>query len=214
MITQEQISLVLKDLPAEFSIDELMNKLTQVENNSRTTLSQGFSLNYDTSGNLLPYGITNLTADEFIEEFYINPLNQNRLSTTRQRLSQRFISFLEFIPLFLSHESHPLRFRLWMGGSFVSTKEHPSDIDVVLFLDAEVYHANEHNSHRLPFLYENCKMMFGIDLHIIALRSKEDPLFYQSETETQHWRSCFSKDNSSEKRPRGLIQIDCDCLFV
>lgn len=31
MITQEQISVVLKDLPAEFSIDELMDKLILVE---------------------------------------------------------------------------------------------------------------------------------------------------------------------------------------
>ena len=31
MITQEQISVVLRDLPAEFSIDELMDKLILVE---------------------------------------------------------------------------------------------------------------------------------------------------------------------------------------
>lgn len=31
MITQAQISVVLKDLPAEFSIDELMDKLILVE---------------------------------------------------------------------------------------------------------------------------------------------------------------------------------------
>jgi Zn-dependent alcohol dehydrogenase len=31
MITQEQISVVLKDLPGEFSIDELVDKLIFVE---------------------------------------------------------------------------------------------------------------------------------------------------------------------------------------
>lgn len=31
MITQEQISVVLKDLPHEFSIDELMDKLILIE---------------------------------------------------------------------------------------------------------------------------------------------------------------------------------------
>lgn len=31
MITQEQISVVLKDLPSEFSIDELMDKLILIE---------------------------------------------------------------------------------------------------------------------------------------------------------------------------------------
>jgi hypothetical protein len=31
MITQEQISVVLKDLPGEFSIDELVDKLILVE---------------------------------------------------------------------------------------------------------------------------------------------------------------------------------------
>ncbi len=40
MITQEQISIVLKDLPAEFSIDELMDKLILVEK-IRDAMQQG-----------------------------------------------------------------------------------------------------------------------------------------------------------------------------
>ena len=40
MITQEQISVVLKDLPAEFSIDELMDKLILVEK-IRDAMQQG-----------------------------------------------------------------------------------------------------------------------------------------------------------------------------
>ena len=40
MITQEQISVVLKDLPAEFSIDELMDKLILVEK-IRDAIQQG-----------------------------------------------------------------------------------------------------------------------------------------------------------------------------
>ena len=40
MITQEQISVVLKDLPAEFSIDELMDKLILIEK-IRDAMQQG-----------------------------------------------------------------------------------------------------------------------------------------------------------------------------
>ena len=40
MITQEQISVVLKDLPTEFSIDELMDKLILVEK-IRDAMQQG-----------------------------------------------------------------------------------------------------------------------------------------------------------------------------
>jgi len=40
MITQEQISTVLKNLPGEFSIDELVDKLILVENNEEA-IKQG-----------------------------------------------------------------------------------------------------------------------------------------------------------------------------
>lgn len=40
MITQEQIAVVLKDLPTEFSIDELMDKLILVEK-IREAIQQG-----------------------------------------------------------------------------------------------------------------------------------------------------------------------------
>lgn len=40
MITQEQIAVVLKDLPTEFSIDELMDKLILVEK-IRDAMQQG-----------------------------------------------------------------------------------------------------------------------------------------------------------------------------
>jgi len=59
-------------------------------------------------------------------------------SETRQRLFENFQNYLNSF----QDEIFPW-FEMWVDGSFVTLKENPKDIDVVTFLDWEVYELRE-----------------------------------------------------------------------
>ncbi len=75
------------------------------------------------------------TTLETIEEQFVRAFPN---SETRQRLFENFQNYLDRFQHEIFHW-----FEIWLDGSFVTLKENTKDIDVVVFLDWEVYELRE-----------------------------------------------------------------------
>jgi len=72
---------------------------------------------------------------EAIEAFFVKAFPH---SETRSRLFENYMGYLHRF----QNDIFPW-FEMWVDGSFVTLKENPKDIDVVTFLDWEVYEMRE-----------------------------------------------------------------------
>ena len=89
--------------------------------------------NFNSKG-LLPEGIHEATLNE-VEERFCTFSNQDR----RSSLFKVFKQYLANI------SKHNVKYEIYIDGSFVTTKEYPGDIDIVLLMDYE-YKNSEWNT--------------------------------------------------------------------
>ena len=87
-------------------------------------------LNFDEHGNLFPYESIEIDLAT-LETYFVTAFPKSR---TRKRL---FENYLRYIYRF-QDEVFPF-FEQYINGSFVTKKENPKDIDIVTFLDYQVY---------------------------------------------------------------------------
>ena len=88
------------------------------------------SLHFDEYGNLKPY--ESIEVDLATLKAYFVTRFPN--STTRKRLFENYERYLYRF----QDKVFPI-FEQWINGSFVIQKENPNDIDIITFLDYEVY---------------------------------------------------------------------------
>ncbi len=90
-------------------------------------------MQFDELGNLFPYKIIEIDLEAF-EDFFVTNFPK---SDSRQKLFKNYISYVNS---FKSQVN--CNFYQWIDGSFVTTKQNPNDIDIVTFLNFEVYENN------------------------------------------------------------------------
>ncbi len=81
-------------------------------------------------------------------------------------------------------------FRQWLDGSFVSTRQHPNDLDLVSFLPAELVlnKLNELAAFRQPAsAYE------GLDAYLVLQYQPEDPRYQLGIADEGYWNDLFRK---------------------
>ena len=91
-------------------------------------------MTYDFRGNLTPYDITQFSFETFVEHF----VDEFEDSTTRKLIFEQYQRYLLDIRTMITDD-----FVQWIDGSFVSRKTNPNDIDVVTFLDFDVYETHK-----------------------------------------------------------------------
>lgn len=140
--------------------------------------------------NLLAPGIHKISLAT-LEQTVLVPFQDKR---TRSNLCNRLRALIQEL------ETYQVEMIIWIDGSFCSKKPHPSDIDIVLFLNKE--HLNELSSEKYNeflSLLENrntIRARYGCDLFFNCM----------SDTERYHyWRSQFSFNQLSEAK--GFIQL-------
>ena len=140
--------------------------------------------------NLLAPGIHKLTI-ESLEQTVLIPFQEKR---TRNNLCNRLRAFVQEL------EAYQIEMIIWLDGSFCSKKPHPSDIDIVLFLNEEDLNklSSEKYDELLSFLENRntIRARYGCDLFFNTM-SEEDRYHY--------WRSLFSYNQLSEAK--GFIQL-------
>ncbi len=154
---------------------------------------------FDENGFLKPGGIVN-TELATVERVFVDDFP---LSDTHRRL---FNNFLRYLGDFQSRVSR--EFVLWMNGSFVTRKNNPNDLDFVVFLNHQVYDAQE------TFLDKFWTFSLepqGLDAYIVKTFPENHLMHYQTISDMTRWNELYSTAKSArnpDKYTKGFAAID------
>lgn len=119
-------------------------------------------------------------------------------SKTRVKLYENLIQFNET----LQKEVYPW-YEMWVDGSFVTKKHNPRDVDVVVFLDAEVYRLREKKFDAIvSFSFEILK----IDAYFVIVYPEKHPSFPLTQISTNRWFDFLSTTRSENRK--GFLKLD------
>ena len=139
-------------------------------------------LNFDEYGNLTPYKVIEVDLTTF-EAYFVTAFPN---STTRKRL---FENYLRYIYRF-QDEVFPF-FEQWINGSFVTQKENPKDIDMVTFLDYEVY--EKRGNKVLDKFWSFSLEDEGIDSYLVRDYPEHHPNFVETSAYKEKWSRLYRK---------------------
>ena len=158
-------------------------------------------MEFDPQGNLFPHKVLEIDIENFEEIFITNFEN----SESRKRLFQNYLSYVEKLKNEINNT-----FYQWIDGSFVTSKLNPNDIDLVTFLNFEVY---ENNLSKLAdFQGYKLKKEQNLDCYFV----KEYPIEHKSyeiitKYDSIEWFHLFSKtrvNRNGKRYSKGIIQIN------
>lgn len=103
-------------------------------------------MNFNKKGNVIPTGKNIIEYEEFLI-FY----SSHKINKTRRKLLS---NFKDIVRLFKENSQND--FKVWVGGSFITTKDKPQDIDAVFFLNTNDYNKNIES---IQFIYQNADFL-------------------------------------------------------
>lgn len=144
---------------------------------------------FDEFGYLMPYEVIETDFKTFEEVFVKGFPN----SATRSMIFEKYMTYLDQLKQIAGGG-----FYQWIDGSFTTQKPNPRDIDVVTFIDASFFDANE----RLLRDWEKGGL---VDAYFVRIFPKEhrQRVFYESDY--LRWLHLFGR--SREKKSKGIIQL-------
>lgn len=158
-------------------------------------------ISFDQHGNLIPYVSIRLKLTE-ISEHFVRAFPD---SETRPILYNHFLRYVADLSQLLNQ---PLQ--QWLGGSFISNKLDPNDIDcvnLILFND----HLEQAIDALIPYLLiGGSRDTYHVDGHLIAIYPPTDER-YEAITlpSITYWQTFLKHDR--QNNPRGIVElIDAD----
>jgi hypothetical protein len=99
------------------------------------------------------------------------------------------------------------RFAVAIGGSFLTTKDRPNDIDVVNFIELEADLKEKGKILVEKFLSNNSKRLYNIDGYFVVVYPRDDERFVKDTlTDMDYWRKWFGY-NDKNRKPKGIIEL-------
>lgn len=160
-------------------------------------------LNYDIRGNLESNEIIPMEWDNFVQHFITDRPN----SRTRQDLLANFTAFLLQL-----HSTISPNFKIWIDGSFISTKINPNDIDAVFLLPFEIYERKKSVLDNQIFI-KNLKYSKGLDLYYFADYPENHKRYFLNHHFKIYWQDVYGHtrpDNNKQQFSKGFIQLIID----
>ncbi|QRR01184.1 DUF6932 family protein [Dyadobacter sandarakinus] len=152
-------------------------------------------MEFDIKGNLMPYEIIYTDLATFKREL-VDAFPHSR---TRQHIFQNFAGYIEKLTALIGTD-----FYQWIDGSFVTRKLDPRDIDVVTFVDADVYNKCEQGIQLLRDY--NRDHQTGLDEYFVKhypeLHRKN--VLYQMDIVQWYTQFCTSRTGAR----KGFIQLN------
>jgi len=144
-------------------------------------------LQFDEYGNLAPDQPIESDLGEVETVFVFN--------AHRRQLFSRLMLFLEDISTI---GCDPIE--AWVDGSFVTQKNQPNDIDVVLFVDYQIFELIEARLYELKKSYKKEN-----DAYFVCVYPDTHDLHRLTRSDRIYWLNQFSDDRMGRKK--GIIQI-------
>lgn len=136
---------------------------------------------------------------EFLKENFVAPFPG---SATRPFLFENYRRFVAD----LQHEVFPY-FEQWVDGSFVSLKPDPKDLDVVTFIDWQVFKMRESVIDR----YQSYNLeKQGIDAYFVPIYPENHPDWHKTARFYDHWHQIFGKTRpafNGKREPKGYLKL-------
>ena len=146
-------------------------------------------LEFDKRGYLQPSEAIELDLSDFKDTFVFN--------TRREGLFDAYLNFMKLL-----EDSQINSLYQWINGSFTSKKLYPNDIDIVIFLNKDVY------DKQIDVLREmKYKVKPQIDAYFVKVyeENSQDYNVY-TKSDRLRWHHLFSRDRA--KAAKGYIQIN------
>jgi hypothetical protein len=155
---------------------------------------------FDKSGNLTPAKISDVSLEDFVNFFEKNFKN----SVTRKILCENFLQYVDDLSKILKEDS----FEILIDGSFVTNKENPNDIDiVVVILNSTISNIDEGllSNFRCTLLQRKLTHYQGVHAFIIEEFEHNHPKFLTYRADILHWIDFFSKSRTGDKK--GILRL-------
>ena len=152
-------------------------------------------MQFDEHGHLTPYAVLETSLADFEAVFVTNFPD----SQTRGRIFGRHVAYVEELQRIVGSG-----FYQWIGGSFVTRKQNPRDIDFVTFLNADVFKSHEQRIEELRqrrYLPNTLTDGYFVNVYPEGHRRRS---WY--ELDRLRWQHDFG--TSLAKRPKGIVQLN------
>ena len=152
-------------------------------------------MEFDIKGNLTPYDNIVIDWSTFKAEF-VDAFPQ---SDTRQVIFRNFSEYIEKLIPIIGNGFHQ-----WIDGSFVTRKLNPRDIDLVTFIDADIYYSNEPEIDLLRAYHRDNKT--GVDEYFVKIYPETHLKHAFYHMDLFQWRNQFT--TSRARKSKGFIQLN------
>jgi hypothetical protein len=156
------------------------------------------SLSFDTRNYLTPAGPTSSTLKEMYDVFV-----KGIPTPKRKELWDAFNEWLHQLKSLVRNA--PLK--LWVNGSFVTGKQEPNDVDVVVFLEEGLMAAH---SIQLAAFFGRSKSDFGVDCYHVVSCVASSPGHSNYQADTAYWTTLFSSTRPNRlgyRHSKGYLEI-------
>ncbi|WP_296894305.1 DUF6932 family protein [uncultured Methanobrevibacter sp.] len=157
----------------------------------------------------LPEGIYNPSVEDFMERFV-------KVTERRKELFGKYQQFTKLCNDAKGIEEH------YLDGSYVTDKEAPNDIDLLILFNKEVYESDETYEIYFEMSHDQKKMKEVYEMHAFFVEKPQDSDPVEIRVNLQHeidkikgWWSRFYLDEEKtilDEKPKGFILFDKEQL--
>lgn len=158
-------------------------------------------IQYDSRGYLKPYDKIPINMEN-IGDHFVRPFTS---SSTRMLLLEQLIAFTSDLSKAVNG---PLR--IWIDGSFVTLKQNPNDIDLVVFIENEVIKSKYKTIREHFFDKKNLKER-GLDVYYVRVFQKGHKDYSKYLSDYLYWYNWFTqtrKTKQYKRYPKGFLELN------
>lgn len=156
-------------------------------------------LEFNLRGFLTPGSIIRSNIDEFKEHFVAASAE-----SFRKNLFDQYTNYTKDLKV-LCDDSKLVQ---WIDGSFVTKKPNPSDIDLVTFINLDIFETKEKELKR--FIYPSSLTNYGVDGYLVIVYPENHRHYSIYESDRAYWINQFDKTKPTRRHrrmPKGFLEI-------
>ena len=157
-------------------------------------------MEFDLIGHLSPYTVIPTTFDVF-EKILVQAFpNESKRHSIFEGYKKYVLKLKEVVKS---------NFYQWIDGSFVTEKMNPNDIDIVTFLNHDIFFQKEHDL--LGLIAPESKLIYKVDAAFVPVFPLNHKLRHTTEWDINFWRSFYGNtrpDAQKKQMQKGFIQLN------
>jgi hypothetical protein len=157
-------------------------------------------MEFDLIGHLVPYTVIQ-TKFEVFEKTLVYDFPTH---SSRYEILEGYKQYLAKLKQIIGNS-----FFQWVDGSFVTDKLNPNDIDIVTFLDYQIFFRKENFLSNL--IAPESKLLFQVDAAFVPIFPENHRLRYATEWDMNFWKDFYGKtrpDTHQRQMSKGFIQLN------